>query len=197
MLGSEQGSPRRDSHGTEGRHAGAPAEWGTPVIRRCRHSDFGAVHAIINDAAEAYRGVIPADRWHNPYMPEDKLQGEIDAGGVFWGAERDGVLAGVMGLQDVVDVTLIRHAYVRPADQRRGVGEELLRALAARTAGGLLIGTWAAAVWAIGFYEKHGFRLVGPEDKDRLLKTYWSVPDRQVETSVVLANRAWWDAQRP
>ena len=157
------------------------------MIRRCTAADLDAIEAIVNDAAAAYRGVIPADRWHEPYMPREDLEREIAAGVVFWGLERDGELAGVMGLQDVKDVTLVRHAYVRSARRRGGVGGELLRFLLSRATRPVLVGTWSAARWAIDFYEKHGFRLVGPAEKDRLLDTYWSIPARQREVSVVLA----------
>jgi len=143
--------------------------------------------AIINEAAGAYRGVIPADRWHEPYMPRDDLRHEIQSGVQFWGCEDGGELVGVMGIQDVQDVTLIRHAYVRTAKQGQGIGGKLLAALRAQTNRPILIGTWAAATWAIRFYQRHGFRMVAPGEKDRLLKRYWSIPERQVETSVVLA----------
>jgi GNAT superfamily N-acetyltransferase len=144
--------------------------------------------AIVNAAAEAYRGVIPADRWHDPYMPSDELDGEIAAGVVFWGYERDGTLLGVMGFQGVGDVDLIRHAYVLPGSQRRGVGGALLKRLRSMTTRRMLIGTWAAADWAIRFYQRHGFELVSPARKRELLKAYWTIPDRQIETSVVLAD---------
>lgn len=157
------------------------------MIRPCQGSDFDNIHAIINDAAQAYKGVIPADRFHEPYMSAEELRYEIDAGVVFWGYEIDGELQGVMGIQDVKDVTLIRHAYVRTVKRNQGIGRELLAHLRTQTTWPLLIGTWAAAAWAIGFYEKHGFRLVSPEEKNRLLRTYWSIPDRQIDTSVVLA----------
>lgn len=156
------------------------------MIRQCNDEDYNAIYSIINDAAMAYKGVIPADRWKEPYMSLDELQHEIDEGVVFWGIEEDGELAGVMGIQNVKDVTLIRHAYVRTEKRNRGLGSELLEFLRSLTASPVLIGTWANAVWAIRFYEKHGFRLVSPEGKTLLLKKYWSIPDRQVETSVVL-----------
>jgi GNAT superfamily N-acetyltransferase len=156
------------------------------MIRRCTDADLPAIDAIINQAAEAYRGVIPADCWHEPYMARAHLVGEISAGVDFWGWDEAGALVGVMGLQKVRDVTLIRHAYVRPSHQGRGVGGALLTALAARTDGPLLIGTWAAAVWAIRFYEGHGFRVVATEEKDRLLESYWTISPRQRDTSVVL-----------
>jgi N-acetylglutamate synthase-like GNAT family acetyltransferase len=157
------------------------------MIRRCTDADVSAMDAIINDAAEAYRGVIPADCWHEPYMTRAHLVAEIAAGVDFWCWDEDGVLVGVMGLQKVRDVTLIRHAYVRPSHQSRGVGAALLSTLAAQTAGSLLVGTWAAAEWAIRFYERHGFRLVSTEEKDDLLNTYWTIPPRQLQTSVVMA----------
>jgi GNAT superfamily N-acetyltransferase len=166
-------------------------------IRLCRDDDRDTMLAIINAAAEAYRGVIPADRWHDPYMPADELDDQIAAGVTFWGQEADGVpddvLVGVMGLQSVRDVDLIRHAYVLPGSQGRGVGGALLQHMRRASTRPMLVGTWAAATWAIRFYQRHGFVLVSPERKSVLLKTYWNIPDRQIETSVVLANPA--DAQ--
>ena len=156
------------------------------MIRHCTPGDFAAIEAAINDAAEAYRGAIPPDCWHEPYMTRAALEREIAAGVDFWGWEEAGALAGVMGIQPVEDVTLIRHAYVRSAHQGRGIGGDLLTFLAGRTAGPLLVGTWAAAEWAIRFYQRHGFRLVEVEEKDRLLNRYWRIPERQRETSVVL-----------
>ena len=167
------------------------------TIRLCRTDEFGVIGEIINDAAQAYRGVIPADRWHEPYMPPAELKEQIDQGVVFWGMELDEKLAGVMGIQPVQDVTLIRHAYVRTALRNQGIGGSLLKQLCDSTTRPVLIGTWAAAVWAVAFYEKHGFRKVTPAEKDRLLKKYWSIPDRQVETSVVLADKRWFAAARP
>ena len=159
-------------------------------VRLCRDHERTAVLAIVNTAAEAYRGVIPADRWHEPYMPREELDGEIAAGVVFWGHEQDGRLVGVMGLQSVRDVDLIRHAYVLPESQGRGIGGALLRHLRGLSTRTMLVGTWAAADWAVRFYERHGFRLASPANKTVLLKTYWSIPDRQIETSVVLAHPA-------
>ncbi|MFL5968600.1 MAG: GNAT family N-acetyltransferase [Gaiellaceae bacterium] len=156
-------------------------------IRRCRDDELGEILEIVNAAAERYRGVIPADRWHEPYMPADELAREVEEGVVFWGFEDDGELTGVMGIQDVGDVDLIRHAYVRPGRQRRGVGSALLESLAASAERPILVGTWAAAEWAIGFYRRHGFELLPHERAAELLRRYWSIPDRQVETSVVLA----------
>jgi N-acetylglutamate synthase-like GNAT family acetyltransferase len=163
------------------------------MIRPCHPSDFEIIYLIINDAAEAYRGVIPADRWHVPYMSKDELRQEIDGGVLFWGYEEAGQLIGVMGIQDVKDVTLIRHAYVRTAKRNQGIGGRLLSALCEKTTRPTLVGTWADARWAIRFYENHGFRVVTPQEKERLLKTYWSIPSRQIHTSVVLADRRWFD----
>jgi GNAT superfamily N-acetyltransferase len=157
------------------------------LIRPCRDDEREAIVALVNAAAEAYRGVIPPDRWHDPYMPAGELDGEIAAGVAFWGYEDDGALVGVMGLQPVRDVVLIRHAYVAPGRQRAGVGGELLEHLAARASRRMLVGTWSAATWAIAFYEGHGFTPVGPERTAELLRAYWAIPERQIETSVVLA----------
>jgi GNAT superfamily N-acetyltransferase len=167
------------------------------MIRPCQEGDFAAMLAVINDAAQAYRGAIPADRWREPYMPAEELRGEIEDGVRFWGREADGELVGVMGIQDVKDVTLIRHAYVRTDRQRRGVGGELLAALLEMTDRPVLIGTWADAAWAIRFYEKHGFRLLPRPEGERLLRKYWKIPDRQTETSVVLADRKWQERHGP
>ena len=161
------------------------------MIRPLRPGDLGRALAIINRAALAYKGVIPPDCWQEPYMPEEELRAEIAAGVEFAGYEAEGRLLGVMGRQDLGEVSLIRHAYVDPLAQRRGVGSELLNYLLKTVPGPVLVGTWAAADWAIRFYEKHGFRLVSPEDKDRLLQTYWTISPRQVETSVVLADSKW------
>ena len=157
-------------------------------IRRCRDDERAAILAIVNAAAEAYRGVIPADRWHEPYMPLPELERELAAGVAFWGYEADGALVGIMGIQAVRDVDLIRHAYVSPGSQRHGVGGALLEHFAGSATRRMLVGTWAAADWAIRFYRRRGFELVSPERKTALLQSYWSIPDRQIETSVVLAN---------
>lgn len=157
-------------------------------IRLCRDDEVTTVLAIVNSAAEAYRGVIPPDRWHEPYMSLQELRAEIAAGVAFWGAEIDGELAGVMGVQPVRDVDLLRHAYVLPSHQRHGLGAALIEHLRRRTARRMLVGTWADASWAIDFYRRHGFELVSPERKTALLRTYWTIPDRQIETSVVLAH---------
>jgi N-acetylglutamate synthase-like GNAT family acetyltransferase len=161
------------------------------IIRTSDEADFPEILAIVNDAALAYRGVIPEDRWREPYMPADELAREIAEGVVFWVAEQDGRVAGVMGIQDRGDVALVRHAYVASAMQRAGVGTALLRHVEGLVDKPVLIGTWAAASWAIDFYRRNGFAVVPSGQKDRLLHTYWSIPARQIETSVVLANRRW------
>ncbi len=167
------------------------------AIRQSAETDFAGILAIINDAARAYRDVIPADRWHEPYMSTEELTGEVSAGVAFWIAEQEGRLLGVMGIQDKGDVALVRHAYVAPTTQRTGVGTRLLRHVESLVDKPLLIGTWAAASWAIDFYRRNGFTVVPSDDKDRLLRAYWSIPERQIETSVVLANRRWLDARSP
>ena len=164
---------------------------GSLSIRQAGPADVPAIDAVINAAAQAYRGVIPADRWHEPYMPRDELEREIAAGVVFFLVEEKSRVAGVMGIQDKGDVALVRHAYVAPAMQRKGVGRLLLRHLESLTDKPVLIGTWAAASWAIDFYVRNGFAVVPQADKERLLRKYWSIPDRQIETSVVLADRRW------
>jgi GNAT superfamily N-acetyltransferase len=156
-------------------------------IRRCREDEREAILGIVNDAAQAYRPVIPGDRWREPYMSRRELDDEIAAGVVFWGYEADGALVGLMGIQPVRDVELIRHAYVAPDRQRRGVGGALLDHLMRVSSRRLLVGTWAAADWAIRFYERHGFELIPPAQTAAVLRSYWTIPDRQVETSVVLA----------
>lgn len=161
------------------------------MIRRCGANDYETMFEIINDAAEAYRGVIPADRFPTPYMSREELADEQADGVQFWGYEEGGQLLGVMGIQDVQDVTLIRHAYVRTAQRGQGIGGQLLAHLRELTPRPILMGTWAAATWAIRFYQHHGFALVTPEEKDRLLRKYWKIPERQVETSVVLADERW------
>lgn len=161
------------------------------MIRVCIDDDFEAIFQIINDAAEAYRGIIPVDRWHEPYMPREELRAEVSAGVSFLGYEKDGELAGVMGTQDVQDVTLIRHAYVRTSQRGQGIGGELLGRIMGQATKPVLIGTWADAVWAVRFYENHGFKVVSTQEKETLLRKYWNVPDRQIETSVVLADQRW------
>ena len=167
------------------------------MIRKCTDDDLPALYAIINDAAQAYKGVIPADRWHEPYMPMQELNQEIRDGIQFWGYEAEGELIGVMGIQDKGDVDLIRHAYVKTGRRRQGIGAKLLRHLEQTTSKPILIGTWAAATWAIRFYKKNGYRLLSRNETERLLRQYWSVPDRQVTTSVVLANATWEPANKP
>ena len=166
--------------------------WPHPRIRPLEDDEIDRALAIINQAALAYKGVIPADCWQEPYMPEAELRAEIAAGVNFWGYEDEGRLLGVMGRQDLEDVTLIRHAYVDPGAQRQGVGAQPVEPISCNEIPGpILVGTWAAAWWAIRFYEKHGFRLVTQTEKYRLLNTYWTISPRQVETSVVLADPKW------
>jgi GNAT superfamily N-acetyltransferase len=160
------------------------------TVRPCRKDERSAISEIINLAAEAYRGVIPADRWHDPYMSLQELDSEISAGVDFWAFEREGEVIGVMGIQPILDVELIRHAYVRPGNQRHGVGAALFAHIRSMSSRRMLVGTWAAATWAIAFYQRQGFVLVSPEQKTALLKSYWTVPERQIEASVVLANPA-------
>ena len=157
------------------------------MICEVSSSDFEAVFRVVNDAAQAYRGIIPDDRWREPYMPREELREEIDAGIVFYAWVEDGEVIGVMGVQRVLDATLIRHAYVLTTHQRKGIGGRLLKHLVDLTESSvLMIGTWEDADWAVHFYEKHGFELVSRIEKERLLRKYWNVPDRQIETSVVL-----------
>jgi len=159
------------------------------MIRPCTAADIPVMDAIINEAAAKYRGVIPADCWHEPYMSRRELESEIAAGVRFSGWEEAGELVGVMGVQNVKDATLIRHAYVRTAQQGRGIGGKLLAELSSKVEGPLLIGTWADAAWAIRFYQGHGFQLMPTEEKNRLLGIYWRIPDRQRDTSVVLVRK--------
>jgi GNAT superfamily N-acetyltransferase len=156
------------------------------VIRPCGANERDAILAVVNAAAEAYRGVIPADRWHDPYMSHAELDAEMGDGVAFWGYEADDALVGVMGLQPIAEVELIRHAYVLPGQQGRGVGSAILRHLCAVSVRPMLVGTWAAAEWAIRFYQRNGFALVSEAEKDELLRRYWTIPERQIETSVVL-----------
>ena len=160
------------------------------TIRRCREDERDAILAIVNQAAEAYRDVIPADRWHEPYMSADELDAELAVGVTFWGYEIGGHLVGLMGIQPVQGLDLIRHAYVMPERQGEGIGGALLEHLLALTSRQVLVGTWAAAEWAVRFYRRHGFELVAPGQVAPLLRRYWRIPDRQIETSVVLARPA-------
>ena len=166
------------------------------MIRECTEKDFETLYAVINDSSRAYKGVIPADCWKEPYMSRTYLQHELDAGVIFWGYEADREIVGVMGIQDAQDVTLIRHAYVRTANRGQGIGGSLIAHLKTLATRPTLVGTWAAAVWAIRFYEKNDFRLVTWEEKERLLGEYWSISERQTETSVVLADQRWFKSQR-
>jgi uncharacterized repeat protein (TIGR03833 family) len=170
-----------------------PGTGSAATIRQCNERDFEMIYSIINEAAQVYKGVIPGDRWKVPYMSKGELKHEIDAGVVFWGFEEDNQLIGVMGIQHVQDVTLIRHAYVRLQQQHRGIGKKLLLVLYKKSDRPILIGTWADATWAIRFYENRGFKRVSEREKNRLLEKYWSIPERQVATSVVLADRKWFE----
>ncbi len=163
------------------------------TISPCGSKDLPIIFEIINESAHAYKGVIPADRWHEPYMPMAELVSEISKGVKFYGYFAGDRLVGVMGVQDVKDVTLIRHAYVRTKCRSQGIGGKLLTYLNQLTSRPVLIGTWKAATWAIRFYEKNGFVLLGDDEKNRLLKIYWTVPDRQVKESIVLADHRWRD----
>jgi len=160
------------------------------TVRPCRKDERSVISEIINAAAEVYRGVIPADRWHDPYMSLPELDSEISAGVAFWAYDYESEVIGVMGIQPVRDVDLIRHAYVRPGNQRRGIGATLINHIRSMSSRQMLVGTWAAATWAIAFYQRHGFELVSTDQKIALLKSYWTIPERQIETSVVLANPA-------
>jgi GNAT superfamily N-acetyltransferase len=161
------------------------------MIRRCTETDLDGMYSIINDAAQAYKGLIPDDRWHEPYMPMEELEGEIRDG-----VEEDCELAGVMGIQDRGVVTLMRHAYVRTARQKRGIGTRLLRQLEGLTHKPILIGTWVAAIWAVRFYKKNGYTSLSRVETEGLLRLYWSIPERQIATSVVLANTDWRSANQ-
>jgi GNAT superfamily N-acetyltransferase len=162
------------------------------MIRECNDNDFESIFEIINESARVYKGVIPPDRWKEPYMSREELMHEIAGGVRFWGHESDNELVGVMGIQDVRDVTLIRHAYVRTRYRKQGIGGQLLACLRTLTSRPVLIGTWKDAVWAVRFYEKYGYRMVSEEEKNILLRTYWNIPERQVETSVVLAEEGFY-----
>ncbi len=164
---------------------------GSTMIRKCTETDLKTIFEIINDAAIAYKGIIPGDRWHEPYLPLEEIRHEIEAGVIFWGFENAGDLLGVMGIQDKGDVALIRHAYVRTRSRKQGIGENLLLHLEGLTDKPFLVGTWKAASWAVSFYQKNGYTPVSEKEKNRLLKKYWSIPERQIETSVVLVNKKW------
>ena len=161
------------------------------MIFKCEQKDFKEIYEIINDAASAYRGIIPADRWHEPYMTEDELRGQIEDGVQFWGFIEDGKIIGVMGIQPKKDVTLIRHSYVRTIKRKKGIGSKLLEHLRTIATTPILIGTWMDAKWAIEFYQKHGFHLLPKKEKNSLLRKYWTIPVRQMEASVVLASSDW------
>jgi len=161
------------------------------MIIKCEQENFKEIYDVINDAAIAYKGIIPADRWHEPYMTEEELKRQIDDGVQFWGYTEENKIIGVMGIQFKSDVTLIRHAYVRSNDRNKGIGGKLLKHLYSVASTPVLIGTWADAKWAIDFYLKHGFQLLPGTEVNSLLRKYWTIPARQIETSVVLASSTW------
>lgn len=157
------------------------------MIRKLLSADFTSIYKTINEAAQVYKGVIPEDRWKEPYMQKSELCEEISLGVQFYGWITDNALAGVMGIQALYDVTLIRHSYIRPGYQRMGIGTTLLQHLIElASTPRILVGTWNDALWAIRFYEKNGFRRLLREESNTLLRRYWSIPERQVETSIVL-----------
>lgn len=161
------------------------------MIRPCSENDFEKIYEVINESSKIYKGVIPSDLWKEPYMSKEELEKEIKSGVKFWVYEENNKIIGVMGIQNIRDVTLIRHAYILSGERRKGIGSKLLMFLLNQTVRPVLIGTWKDATWAISFYEKHGFKLVEPDEKDRLLKMYWSISQRQIESSVVLADEKW------
>ncbi len=161
------------------------------MIVKCGKKDFETIYSIINDAAIAYKGIIPSDRWHEPYMSREELEQQMKEGVELWCYKEGEQILGVMGIQFKGEVTLIRHAYVRTSSRNKGIGKQLLLHLTSIATTPILIGTWSDASWAIEFYKKHGFRLVTQEEKNKLLKKFWSIPERQVETSVVLASSDW------
>ncbi len=157
------------------------------MIRKLLERDLNSMLEVINDAAQAYKGVIPNDRWKEPYMSAEELADEIDSGVNFFGLEKRGRIIGVMGIQELKEITLIRHAYVLTEHQRKGVGRKILQYLIdLAKVPEILVGTWQSVKWAIQFYEKHGFTLVSYHEKEKLLKKHWNIPERQVKTSVVL-----------
>jgi N-acetylglutamate synthase-like GNAT family acetyltransferase len=161
------------------------------ITRSDEKKDFNEIYEIINDASSVYKGIIPNDRWQEPYMSKEELKKQIDEGVQFWNYTENNRIVGVMGIQFKNDVTLIRHAYVRTTERKKGIGGKLLQHLLNLSPTPILIGTWADASWAIHFYKKHNFRLLSEIEKNELLKKYWSIPERQVETSVVLASKDW------
>jgi len=161
------------------------------IVRRLGPEDAGNILRVVNDSAEAYRGVIPKEAWKEPYMDLTELSRDINDGVSMWGAEENGVICGVMGIQEKGDVTLIRHAYVASGFRRTGIGGRLLAQLMAIAGNPVLVGTWASALWAADFYEKHGFTLQSAERSAFLLSRYWEIPERQASASIVLADRRW------
>jgi len=163
------------------------------MINEYQPADFTRVYEIINDAAMAYEGIIPSDMWRKPYMPEEELKAQMEQGVNFWCFRENGEILGVMGIQLKGDVTLIRHAYVHHEHRNKGIGGQLLKQLLGKSVTAVLIGTWADAIWAVRFYQNHGFKLLSAEKKDKVLRKYWTIPTRQIETSVVLASADWQD----
>ncbi len=161
------------------------------ILKSDEKKDFNTIYEIISDASIAYKGIIPEDRWKEPYMSKNELKIQINEGVEFWNYEENNEILGVMGIQFKNDVTLIRHAYVRTKARQKGIGGKLLNHLIDMAKTPVLIGTWKDASWAIKFYQKHGFKLLLGEEKNKLLKTYWNIPQRQVETSIVLASENW------
>jgi GNAT superfamily N-acetyltransferase len=155
-------------------------------IQMCSTSEHHAIGLAINDASKAYHGVIPADCWKSPYMSEAELEAEIADGVLFWGLSVRSVLVGVMGLQHRDGVDLIRHSYVRRSWQGKGIGCALLAEVERHSKTQILVGTWAQATWAIGFYQANGYRLLDNSNKRVLLEQYWQIPARQARASVVL-----------
>ncbi|MCY9670889.1 GNAT family N-acetyltransferase [Paenibacillus alginolyticus] len=161
------------------------------MIRLCDYRDKEVIYQIINDAAQAYEGVIPYDMYHEPYMTMEELNHEMNEGVMFWGLEENNELLGVMGIQDKGEVSLIRHAYVKTSQRKGGIGTKLLYHLVNLTDKPILIGTWESAEWAINFYLKNGFKLISHEEKGKLLHRFWNVSERQIESSVVLCDSNW------
>ncbi|MBN1357193.1 GNAT family N-acetyltransferase [Candidatus Bathyarchaeota archaeon] len=157
------------------------------MISKLKPTEDQAIIDVVNEAAEAYKGVIPQDQWREPYMSTEELNEEIRSGIDFYGWTENNILTAVMGIQRVNDVTLIRHAYVLTNRQRNGIGGKLLKhLLSLAQTSEVLVGTWKAAYWAIRFYEKQGFKLLSREETDKLLRKHWNINKRQIETSVVL-----------
>ena len=157
------------------------------MITECTKKNISNILYVINDASLKYKGIIPNDCWHEPYMTKQKLISEFANGVRIFGYNKDNNLVGVMGIQELKDVTLIRHAYILTQYQGLGIGKSLLQHLfKIKTSSCLLVGTWRDATWAIQFYEKFGFVLHTKKQTAQLLKKYWDLPSKQIENSVVL-----------